>query len=208
MKERKQYIDQKNRQSIFLISVILIIAVAASVIFTSCSPVYMMSQDNEAGPDITASQSEADDASNDKKTDESENRSDGSDKTDKKNDSDAGKNPGNNRSSEDSRQDAAAQTTQATQAKSVCYISIDGYCSGKSIEVRSGDTVYSILCRSGASVYGSSSYVKGINDLFEFDKGPQSGWKYSVNGVTPGVGCGSYSVKAGDNIRWYYVTHL
>ena len=97
-------------------------------------------------------------------------------------------------------------TAQTTQAAKVCYISIDGYCSGKSITLQGGDTVYSILKRSGASVSGSSSYVKGINGLYEFDKGPQSGWKYSVNGSTPNVGCGSYKVNAGDNIRWYYVT--
>lgn len=100
----------------------------------------------------------------------------------------------------------STQTQKTTEAQSVCYISIDGYCSGKSITVQSGDSVYSILKRSGASVSGSSSYVKGINGLYEFDKGPQSGWKYSVNGSTPSVGCGSYKVKAGDNIRWYYVT--
>lgn len=98
-----------------------------------------------------------------------------------------------------------AATTAATQAQ-VCYISIDGYCSGKAISIQGGDTAYSILKRSGASVSGSSSYVKGINGLFEFDKGPQSGWKYSVNGYTPNVGAGSYGVSAGDSISWYYVT--
>lgn len=99
----------------------------------------------------------------------------------------------------------AAPTTKATQAQ-VCYISIDGYCSGKAVSIQGGDTAYSILKRSGASVSGSSSYVKGINGLYEFDKGPQSGWMYSVNGYTPNVGAGSYSVKAGDSIKWYYVT--
>lgn len=100
----------------------------------------------------------------------------------------------------------AEVTTAATQAQQVCYISIDGYCSGKAISIQGGDTAYSILTRSGARVSGSGSYVKGINGLFEFDKGPQSGWKYSVNGYTPNVGAGSYSVKVGDNISWYYVT--
>lgn len=118
------------------------------------------------------------------------------------------KNIKNNNSKAKTAADSSAKKTTQTQAKSTCYISIDGYCSNKSIEVKSGDSVYSILMRSGASVSGSSSYVRGINGLFEFDKGPQSGWKYSVNGSTPGVGCGSYKVKAGDRIRWYYVTKL
>ena len=99
-----------------------------------------------------------------------------------------------------------AATTAATTQSQVCYISIDGYCSGKAISIQGGDTAYSILTRSGASVSGSGSYVRGINGRFEFDEGPQSGWKYSVNGYTPNVGAGSYSVKAGDSISWYYVT--
>ncbi len=99
----------------------------------------------------------------------------------------------------------AATTAAATQAQ-VCYISIDGYCSGKAVSIQGGDTAYSILTRSGARVSGSGSYVRGINGRFEFDEGPQSGWKYSVNGYTPNVGAGSYSVKAGDSISWYYVT--
>lgn len=211
MEKLKQHFDSKNRKSTVVISVVLIIAMMASMMLASCSS-GSIGQGDKTGSDITASRSEDDDRSNDKKSDDGEDKSDDSEKADKKADSDTGNkkdNSSNNSSNSESRQEnAAAQTTQTTQAKSVCYISIDGYCSSKSIEVRSGDTVYSILCRSGASVSGSSSYVKGINGLFEFYKGPQSGWKYSVNGVTPGVGCGSYSVKAGDNIRWYYVTHL
>lgn len=101
---------------------------------------------------------------------------------------------------------ATAPATAATTKAQVCYISIDGYCSGKAVSVQGGDTAYSILVRSGASVSGSSSYVKGINGLYEFDKGPGSGWVYSVNGYSPSVGAGSYSVKAGDSISWNYIT--
>lgn len=99
-----------------------------------------------------------------------------------------------------------ATTEATTQAKKVCYITIEGYCSGKEISLQGGDTVYSILCRSGASVSGSGHYIKGINGKFEFDEGPTSGWTYYLNGSKPSVGCGSCSVKAGDNIRWDYVT--
>ncbi len=100
----------------------------------------------------------------------------------------------------------AKATTAATEAKKVCYITIEGYCSGKEMSLQGGDTVYSILCRSGAAVSGSGHYIKGINGRFEFDEGPGSGWTYYVNGSKPTVGCGSCSVKAGDNIRWDYVT--
>lgn len=98
-------------------------------------------------------------------------------------------------------------STQATtQTKRVCYISVEGYCSNMEISLQGGDTAYSVLCRSGAAVSGSSSYVKGINGRFEFDEGPSSGWVYYLNGSKPSVGCGSCSVKAGDSIKWDYVT--
>ena len=49
----------------------------------------------------------------------------------------------------------ASPTTQATQAKNVCYVTVEGYCSGKSITLQGGDTAYSVLTRTGASVSGS-----------------------------------------------------
>lgn len=108
---------------------------------------------------------------------------------------------------EQSTQKETQKSTQAaTQAKKVCYITIEGYCSKKEISLQGGDTAYSILTRSGATVAGSSSYIKGINGRFEFDEGPTSGWIYYVNGSRPTVGCGSCSINAGDSITWDYVT--
>ncbi|HBL83934.1 MAG: hypothetical protein A2Y17_03875 [Clostridiales bacterium GWF2_38_85] len=49
-----------------------------------------------------------------------------------------------------------------------------------------------------------SSYVKGINHLYEFDCGPMSGWTYYVNGEMPGVGCDSYKLSDGDIVEWRY----
>lgn len=100
----------------------------------------------------------------------------------------------------------AQQTTaQATQAQKVCYITIEGYCSSKAVTLQGGDTVYSVLTRSGAVVSAENSqygiYVNGINGRFASGS---SGWMYSVNGYTPNVGCGSYSINSGDNIRWYW----
>ena len=100
----------------------------------------------------------------------------------------------------------AQQTTaQATQAQKVCYITIEGYCSSRAVTLQGGDTVYSVLTRSGAVVSAENSqygiYVNGINGRFASGS---SGWMYSVNGYTPNVGCGSYSINSGDNIRWYW----
>lgn len=52
-------------------------------------------------------------------------------------------------------------------------------------------------------MYGTY-YIKGIGNLYEFDCGEESGWKYSVNGKLPGVGCSSYTIEAGDSIQFFY----
>lgn len=81
-----------------------------------------------------------------------------------------------------------------------------------------GDTVFDIL-KSACSqaeiqmasrytpLYGSY-YVEGINQLYEFDCGQNSGWMYSVNGWFPNYGCSEYTVEDGDNIEWKYTCTL
>ena len=49
-----------------------------------------------------------------------------------------------------------------------------------------------------------SNYIEGINYLYEFDGGPQSGWMYKVNEWFPNYGCSSYYLKDGDTIVWCY----
>ena len=49
-----------------------------------------------------------------------------------------------------------------------------------------------------------SNYIEGINYLYEFDGGPQSGWMYKVNDWFPNYGCSSYYLKDGDTIVWCY----
>lgn len=41
--------------------------------------------------------------------------------------------------------------------------------------------------------------------LAAFDKGQYSGWMYSINGKAPEVGMGSYILKEGDKVLFYYV---
>ncbi len=52
-------------------------------------------------------------------------------------------------------------------------------------------------------IYGTY-YIRGIGNLYEFDCGSGSGWKYSVNSDMPGVGCSGYKLKAGDMIEFFY----
>ena len=78
----------------------------------------------------------------------------------------------------------------------------------------SGETVYSLLTKSGlryeAKYYGmyGGYYVQKIEGLGEFDKGAKSGWMYRVNGVYPEVSCSEYKLRAGDDVEWLYTTDL
>ena len=49
-----------------------------------------------------------------------------------------------------------------------------------------------------------SYYIEGINNLYEFDCGIQSGWMYKVNEWFPNYGCSSYELVDGDVIVWCY----
>lgn len=50
----------------------------------------------------------------------------------------------------------------------------------------------------------NSSYIEGINNLYEFDCGSFSGWTYKVNDWFPNYGCSRYEVKNGDVIEWHF----
>ncbi len=54
----------------------------------------------------------------------------------------------------------------------------------------------------------NSIYIEGIANLYEFDCGDMSGWKYKVNGVSPSRGCSQYTVAEGDKIEFYYALSL
>lgn len=55
---------------------------------------------------------------------------------------------------------------------------------------------------------GTMVYVRGIGDLYEFDRGAMSGWLYEVNGVQPTVSAGAYVLQAGDRLQWLYKDRL
>lgn len=59
---------------------------------------------------------------------------------------------------------------------------------------------------SQSSMFGA--YVQRIGPIGEKDCGPQSGWKYKVNGVTPGMASDAYQLKNGDTVEWYYATKV
>lgn len=77
-----------------------------------------------------------------------------------------------------------------------------------------GETVFDVLNRACSSLgiqieYSwtpmyNSYYIEGINHLYEFSCGNESGWMYKVNGWFPNYGCSSYTLQDGDVIVWCY----
>jgi hypothetical protein len=86
------------------------------------------------------------------------------------------------------------------------------------VTIQEGDTVFDILqriCKKKNihmeyeySIGYSSSYIEGINQLYEFDCGELSGWVYCVNGWFPNYGCGEYEVEPGDKIEFLYTCDM
>lgn len=53
-----------------------------------------------------------------------------------------------------------------------------------------------------------SAYIEGINNIYEFDAGPLSGWMYKVNDKFPNCGSSRYKLEDGDAIEWIYTCDL
>jgi hypothetical protein len=102
------------------------------------------------------------------------------------------------------------------QKPDVAHIYIKGYkgiiLSRTQVKLSKGDTVLSltqsVLSTEGIDYTIRKGYVAGIDGQNEFDKGPDSGWLFKVNGKFPGVGADSTIVRSGDYIEWIYTTDL
>ena len=76
--------------------------------------------------------------------------------------------------------------------------------------IAEGETVLqvtqAVLNKNGISVtIKNGNYIAAMGGLGEFDKGPNSGWMYSVNGYTPPTTAASdYILSGGESIVWYY----
>ncbi|MFB5677534.1 DUF4430 domain-containing protein [Paenibacillus terreus] len=85
-----------------------------------------------------------------------------------------------------------------------------------SVELQAGDTALEVLKRVTRSngiqmeYKGAKAvaYIEGIDNLYEFDHGPKSGWMFRINGQFPSVGAGAYTLKVGDRIEWLYTLDL
>lgn len=85
-----------------------------------------------------------------------------------------------------------------------------------SVALESGDTVLDVLKRVTREKkiqmefrgMGMLAYVEGINNLYELDHGPESGWVYHLNGEESEKGAGLYKPQSGDRIEWLYTMDL
>lgn len=101
------------------------------------------------------------------------------------------------------------------------YIPADGIILPETeFKIESGDSAFDILTEAAKKYRiqmesegnmpdaNDLAYISGINYLYEFDFGELSGWVYHVNGITPSVGCGSYTLSDGDKIEFLYSCNL
>ena len=85
-----------------------------------------------------------------------------------------------------------------------------------STEVFEGESVFDVLKRVTSKngiplsyrTSGYGIYIDGINGLYEFDRGPESGWMYRVNGVFPSYSAALHTLQPGDRVEWLYTTNL
>ncbi len=120
---------------------------------------------------------------------------------------------------------ASSADKPANPAALTCTLSIDAETAGRGtivatrkVSFKAGATVFDVLQREckAAGIHMEfvytpmykSAYIEGIDNLYEFDRGPLSGWMYSVNGWFPNYGCSRYVLKSGDQIRWRYTCDL
>ena len=159
------------------------------------------------------------DADNSGNTDNS-----GSDSTDN---NDSNSDDGNGDSSDDTDTGNVKQCTITIRCDTILD-NMDNLTSGKeayvpsngiildtsTVEFTEGETVFDVLQRvcdyagiqleySWTPMY-DSYYIQGINNLYEFDCGAQSGWMYKVNGWFPNYGCSKYTLEDGDDIVWCF----
>ncbi|MCS1381618.1 S-layer homology domain-containing protein [Lysinibacillus sphaericus] len=85
-----------------------------------------------------------------------------------------------------------------------------------STKLFAGETAFDVLKRvtsenSVALSYRQTeygTYIDGIAGVYEFDRGPLSGWMYRVNGQYPSYSAALYTLSPGDSVEWLYTTDL
>jgi hypothetical protein len=80
------------------------------------------------------------------------------------------------------------------------------------IVFKEDDTVLDILLKAAEANHfdveyrgsGAMAYIEGIDNLYEFDYGPRSGWNFKLNGTVLNKSSDTIKVKKDDVIEWVY----
>lgn len=86
------------------------------------------------------------------------------------------------------------------------------------VEFSQGESVFDVLRRElqsrnmhfeyTTSPLYDSAYVEGIGNLYEFDCGELSGWKWAVNGEFISYSSSEFILSDGDAVTWVYTCDL
>lgn len=84
----------------------------------------------------------------------------------------------------------------------------------ESVTINQDDTVLDALNRAAKefnlsisqSGSGATAYIQAINGIREMQFGELSGWIYTVDGKSPDISSGAYSLSGGEKIVWFYTT--
>ena len=89
---------------------------------------------------------------------------------------------------------------------------------GKEVTFYEGESVFNLLSREmrqngihmefASTPLFNSTYIEGINNIYEYDCGELSGWMYKVNDWFPNYGCSRYELKPGDRVELVYTCDL
>ncbi|MCM3288847.1 DUF4430 domain-containing protein [Paenibacillus sp. MER 180] len=115
-----------------------------------------------------------------------------------------------------SQPDSKPPQTTTVQLTIVGSTDVGTIMSTEEIEIGDSETVMDVLKKATRakkiqmdfSGSGATAYVKGIDNLYEFDKGSGSGWMYSINSKFPNRSAGVWPIHPGDHIQWLYTEDL
>ena len=123
---------------------------------------------------------------------------------------------------EQDKEQASDMTKEPVPAKPQVTIAIVGpedvgiIMEKTTVDITEGSTVYGVLMQAAKAIKlpvessggDKKAYIEGINNIYEQDYGPASGWMYSVDGQFPGTSCGKYKLSGGEDIKFIYTLDM
>lgn len=113
------------------------------------------------------------------------------------------------------RCDTIADHSKITNDSVIPYVPSNGVILGVTqVKLEDGESAYDVIQRvtrdnginmtASYSAVHDSAYIEGINNIYEFDAGPSSGWMFKVNGWFPNYGVANYIMEDGDVLELHY----